>query len=318
MPATGLTPEAARGPRDHREAHAGPGLPAVGPRDRRGGRPHLAVDRPRPPGRPAEARLPAPRPHQAPGDRGPVGPDLRRRHRAPARCATCPSSATWPPAPTCSPRRTSRSCCPLPADFTGDGELFMLRVRGDSMIDAGILDGDYVVCRSQSTADERRHRRRRHPRRRGDGQDVHDARATRSCCCLPTPGSSPMEFEPDRGPGLRPGRHGPAAALTGLRPRAATQLADAVRSRSRRAAERAPASPVDVLVAGVGERRSRRPEVRGRDAGGGEAADVGPAQLRPHLEPVAVAQRCQHRVRQAAAARPSATSTSSTVSPSSR
>ena len=36
---------------------------------------------------------------------------------------------------------------PLPEDFTGDGQLFMLRVRGDSMIDAGILDGDYVVAR---------------------------------------------------------------------------------------------------------------------------------------------------------------------------
>jgi repressor LexA len=42
---------------------------------------------------------------------------------------------------------------PLPVDFTGEGELFMLRVRGDSMIGAGILDGDFVVCRSQSTAD---------------------------------------------------------------------------------------------------------------------------------------------------------------------
>jgi repressor LexA len=42
---------------------------------------------------------------------------------------------------------------PLPADFTGDGDLFMLRVRGDSMIDAGILDGDFVVCRSQSQAE---------------------------------------------------------------------------------------------------------------------------------------------------------------------
>ena len=41
---------------------------------------------------------------------------------------------------------------PLPMDFTGDGELFMLRVRGDSMIDAGILNGDFVVCNSQSTA----------------------------------------------------------------------------------------------------------------------------------------------------------------------
>jgi repressor LexA len=34
----------------------------------------------------------------------------------------------------------------MPADFVGEGELFMLRVRGDSMIDAGILDGDYVVA----------------------------------------------------------------------------------------------------------------------------------------------------------------------------
>jgi repressor LexA len=42
---------------------------------------------------------------------------------------------------------------PLPADFTGDGELFMLRVRGDSMTDAGILDGDFVVARRQETAD---------------------------------------------------------------------------------------------------------------------------------------------------------------------
>jgi len=43
---------------------------------------------------------------------------------------------------------------PLPADLTGDGELFMLRVRGESMIDAGILDGDFVVARSQTTADK--------------------------------------------------------------------------------------------------------------------------------------------------------------------
>jgi repressor LexA len=41
---------------------------------------------------------------------------------------------------------------PLPEDFTGDGELFMLRVRGDSMVDAGILNGDYVVARQQNTA----------------------------------------------------------------------------------------------------------------------------------------------------------------------
>jgi repressor LexA len=42
---------------------------------------------------------------------------------------------------------------PLPADFTGEGDLFMLRVRGDSMIEAAIVDGDFVVCHAQSTAD---------------------------------------------------------------------------------------------------------------------------------------------------------------------
>jgi repressor LexA len=41
---------------------------------------------------------------------------------------------------------------PMPTDFTGDGDLFMLRVRGDSMIDAGILDGDFVVVHQQATA----------------------------------------------------------------------------------------------------------------------------------------------------------------------
>ncbi|MDZ7733713.1 MAG: transcriptional repressor LexA [Acidimicrobiia bacterium] len=41
---------------------------------------------------------------------------------------------------------------PLPADLTGDGELFMLRVRGDSMVDLGILDGDHVVARAQDDA----------------------------------------------------------------------------------------------------------------------------------------------------------------------
>jgi repressor LexA len=42
---------------------------------------------------------------------------------------------------------------PLPSDLTGEGELFMLQVRGDSMIELGIFDGDYVVVRSQPTAE---------------------------------------------------------------------------------------------------------------------------------------------------------------------
>lgn len=42
---------------------------------------------------------------------------------------------------------------PLPEDFIGTGSVFMLRVRGDSMIEAGILDGDFVVVRQQPDAE---------------------------------------------------------------------------------------------------------------------------------------------------------------------
>ncbi|MCH9719120.1 MAG: transcriptional repressor LexA [Actinomycetia bacterium] len=42
---------------------------------------------------------------------------------------------------------------PLPRELVGEGELFLLRVRGDSMIDAAICDGDFVAVRSQPTAE---------------------------------------------------------------------------------------------------------------------------------------------------------------------
>lgn len=41
---------------------------------------------------------------------------------------------------------------PLPLDFVRSDNVFILSVRGDSMIEAGILDGDYVLVRQQSTA----------------------------------------------------------------------------------------------------------------------------------------------------------------------
>ncbi|WP_062522465.1 transcriptional repressor LexA [Demequina silvatica] len=41
----------------------------------------------------------------------------------------------------------------LPRQLTGDGELFMLQVSGDSMIDAAICDGDWVVVRRQNAAE---------------------------------------------------------------------------------------------------------------------------------------------------------------------
>ncbi|KAA1420665.1 transcriptional repressor LexA [Mumia zhuanghuii] len=42
---------------------------------------------------------------------------------------------------------------PLPRTLVGDGTLFMLEVRGDSMVEAAICDGDYVVIRQQPTAE---------------------------------------------------------------------------------------------------------------------------------------------------------------------
>lgn len=42
---------------------------------------------------------------------------------------------------------------PLPRQLVGSGDLFMLQVRGDSMVDAAICDGDWVVVRQQPTAD---------------------------------------------------------------------------------------------------------------------------------------------------------------------
>ncbi len=41
---------------------------------------------------------------------------------------------------------------PLPRELTGEGELFLLHVSGDSMIEAAICDGDYVVVRKQEDA----------------------------------------------------------------------------------------------------------------------------------------------------------------------
>lgn len=42
---------------------------------------------------------------------------------------------------------------PLPRQLVGNGELFMLKVSGESMIDAAICDGDWVVVRAQKNAE---------------------------------------------------------------------------------------------------------------------------------------------------------------------
>ncbi|MDO5713166.1 MAG: transcriptional repressor LexA [Tissierellia bacterium] len=46
---------------------------------------------------------------------------------------------------------------PLPADFSEDKELFILRVTGESMINLGILDGDYVIIEKRNYASNGQH-----------------------------------------------------------------------------------------------------------------------------------------------------------------
>lgn len=41
---------------------------------------------------------------------------------------------------------------PLPVEFVGHGNHYILRVKGESMIEAGILDGDYLIVRTQADA----------------------------------------------------------------------------------------------------------------------------------------------------------------------
>ncbi len=43
---------------------------------------------------------------------------------------------------------------PLPSELVGDGDLYLLQVVGESMRDAGILDGDWVAVRTQPVAEE--------------------------------------------------------------------------------------------------------------------------------------------------------------------
>ena len=41
---------------------------------------------------------------------------------------------------------------PIPIDFVGNSQSFMLTVRGESMIEAGILDGDFILVKQQNNA----------------------------------------------------------------------------------------------------------------------------------------------------------------------
>ncbi len=133
---------------------------------------------------------------------------------------------------------------PLPEDFTGTGSVFMLRVRGDSMIEAGIFDGDFVVVRSQPDADNGDVVVAGHPRRRGHGEDLRPTTGKGG----PHPGQQrhgAHGVRRRRGDDLRQGRHRAAPALT----RSPTSFPgrgrrhDAVTAPIRRAAPSEPSTP---------------------------------------------------------------------------
>ncbi len=112
---------------------------------------------------------------------------------------------------------------PMPVDFTGEGDLFMLRVRGDSMIEAGILDGDFVVARQQDTATNGDIVIAGIPAKRGNGQDLPAQGRRRHAAARQQP-AVPDGLPRRRGADLRQGRHGDAPALSAGEPTSAQLL----------------------------------------------------------------------------------------------
>lgn len=78
------------------------------------------------------------------------GDDARSLHRAPVR--DVPKVGRIAAGSPMLAEEDIDEIYPLPVELVGNDPVFMLEVHGDSMIDIGILDGDYVVVRRQSHA----------------------------------------------------------------------------------------------------------------------------------------------------------------------
>jgi len=92
-----------------------------------------------------------PVPAKAPGD--PVAaapPPSRTGAREATRVPMVGRIAAGSPVPA---EESAEEAFPLPKELVGEGDLFMLKVTGDSMIGAAITDGDWVVIRQQSDAE---------------------------------------------------------------------------------------------------------------------------------------------------------------------
>ena len=90
----------------------------------------------------------------------PPRPGQEPDHRTPRRRFLAFQENRPPPPRRPSPRRGPHLCrrmrrrvYPFPADFIGNDDCFMLIVQGDSMKNAGILEGDQLIVRHQDTAE---------------------------------------------------------------------------------------------------------------------------------------------------------------------
>ena len=126
-------------------------LPADGARHRQGGRPRLVLDGARAPGQPGEGRPAAARPVEAARDRA-ARQGGRRRQERPARQSGLPLVGRVAAGQPILAEENIEDYVHVSALAGGDEGEFVLAVRGDSMVDAGILDGDFVVVRPQETA----------------------------------------------------------------------------------------------------------------------------------------------------------------------
>ena len=105
--------------------------------------------------RTVEVRVPGP-PAVPPADGAAAASPPRRRKppaRAPkpaARVQLMGRIAAGIPVPA---DESAEEVFPLPKELVGEGDLFMLKVAGDSMINAAIADGDWVVIRQQEDAE---------------------------------------------------------------------------------------------------------------------------------------------------------------------
>ena len=165
----------------------------------------------------------------------------------------------------------------IPELFSGRGDCFVLKVRGDSMVDAGILSGDYVVIAAPEGRAHRRDRPGRDPRRRGHDQALlPPGLARRAQARELVDGADGVR--PPRRDGPRTRRLGDAPLLTAASqaPPAPSELVEFVAR--------------DELVAAVRQQRVPGAEVRRRHAQLGEGGDVGPAHLGPRRRPGATRQ----------------------------